>query len=150
MCATSAECGPADVSFPGNTESPVASPTECAGGRCGLVTSYSGSYESPKQPVSCTEICAASTYEGAPMVCSPQCSKVVYNGFGDEALVFGDAIDGGTGAGSLAGLARFQFSPISGAFQFEEVSCSEVPPKKLIKGSNSYTYVSHGCCCVAP
>ncbi len=145
-CTTSVDCGEADVSFPGNTAEPSPTPTECVG-QCGLVTAYSGAYKTPKTPRSCTEICAASTYEGQPMQCSVSCSKKTVNGFGDQGLVYDD----GTGSpGSLAGLVTYQFSPISGAYKFQEVSCSEVPKSKLIQGSNSYTYVSHHCCCVAP
>jgi hypothetical protein len=147
MCSTSADCGLADVSYPGNTDLPISTPTECAGDQCGLLGSYNGSYQAQKTPKSCNEICAASTYEGQPMKCSAACSVQTINGFGDQGLVFGTG-DGGTG--SVAGLARFQFSTISGAYEFEEVSCSEVPPSKLIKGSNSYKYVSHHCCCFAP
>jgi hypothetical protein len=143
---SSAECEQADVSFPGNTAEPSPTPTQCVGGQCGLVTSYSGSYTTPKPPRSCTEICAASTYEGEPMKCTASCTVEVYNGFGDKALFFDD-MDGG--AGSAAGLVRYQFTGISGAFKFAEVGCSQVPTSKLIQGSNSYTYVSHGCCCVA-
>ncbi len=82
------------------------------------------------------------------MQCSPSCTTAVSNGFGDKSLHF-DPGDAGV-PGSVAGLVRYQFSPLSGGYKFVEVGCSEVPNKKLIIGSNSYTYVNHGCCCVAP
>ncbi len=150
MCKSSSECAQASVSSPGSTEPPVSTPTSCVGGRCGLVASYSGSYASPKTPRACTEICAASTYGGKPMVCSASCRKKVVNGFGDLALVFDEGGDAGGGPGSLAGLVTYQFSTMSGAYKFVEVSCSQVPQSKLVQGSNSYKYVSHRCCCVAP
>jgi hypothetical protein len=148
MCSSSAECSEATVSYPGNTAEPTPMPTECAAGQCGLITAYNGSYKTPKSPRSCTEICAASTYDGMPMECSASCTVKTINGFGDQGIVFGDGMDGG--AGSVAGLVTYQFSSISGAYEFEQVGCSEVPTSKLIKGSNSYTYVGHHCCCVAP
>lgn len=148
MCSTSAECKDADVSYPGSTEPATSSPTDCVGGQCGLVTNYSGAYKTPKTPRSCTDICAASTYDGKPMACAASCQTKVSNGFGDKSLVHDAGAD--AGAGSVAGLLRYQFSPISGAYKFQEVSCSETPKSKLIIGSNSYTYVGHQCCCVAP
>ena len=148
MCSSSAECKQADVSFPGNTEPSVPTATECVGGQCGLVTSYSGSYNTPKTPRTCTEICAASTYDGQPMKCSASCQTGVVNGFGDKGLFFSDSPD--AGPASVAGLVRYQFSPISGAYKFVEVSCSETPTSKLVQGTNSYKYVGHSCCCVAP
>jgi hypothetical protein len=146
MCSSSAECVEAQVSMPASSDPPTATPTDCVGGQCGLVTSYNGSYDSPKTPRSCTEICAASLYAGQPMKCSPSCSVQTINGFGDKGLFFGSD----AGAGSVGALVRYQFSPISGAYKFVESACSEVPTKKLIQGSNSYTYVQHACCCVAP
>jgi hypothetical protein len=148
MCSTSAECKQADVSYPGNTGAPAPSPTECVGGQCGLVTSYNGSYDSPKQPRSCAEICAASSYDGQPMACSASCTTQTINGFGDKGLFFDSEMD--AGPGSLAGLVTYQFSPISGAYKFVEVGCAEIPTSKLIQSGNSYTYVRHNCCCVAP
>lgn len=147
-CTTSLECKEAQVSIPNATNPPTPSSTECAGGQCGLITNYSGSYKEPKPPRSCTDICAASSYEGSPMVCANNCSVKTINGFGDKGLAYGD--DTGTGAGSVAGLVRYQFSPLSGGYKFVEVACSEVPKSKLIQGSNSYTYVTHTCCCIAP
>jgi hypothetical protein len=83
------------------------------------------------------------------MQCSATCSLQTINGFGDKDLSFGDGTDAG-GSGSVGGLVRFQFSPMSGAYKFDEVGCAEVPPSKLVQGTNSYKYVSHRCCCVAP
>lgn len=141
MCSTSSECKPADVSAPGSTTPPTSSPTECVGGRCGIVTAYSGSYQTPKPPKSCNEICAASLYDGQPMKCSPECAKKKINGFGDQGLFYE--------AGALGGLLRYQFSSL-GSYHFYEASCAQVPTSKVVEGSNSYKYVNHQCCCVAP
>jgi len=145
-CTSSAECKEAQVSAPGSTDPATASPTACVGGQCGLVTNYAGSYQTPKSPKSCAEICAASSYEGQPMKCSPSCTSKSINGFGDKGLFFdpGDA-----GQGSVGGLVKYQFSSL-GSYEDVQVACAEVPPAKLVKGSNSYKYVNHACCCVAP
>lgn len=147
MCSSSTDCKEASVSYPNSTEPPTTTATTCVGGQCGLVTQYSGSYKTPKPPKSCTEICAASSYQGQPMKCSGSCLSKKINGFGDKGLAFeiGDA-----GPGSVSGLVRYQFSPMSGGYEFLEVACAEVPKSKLIQGNNSYTYVGHSCCCVAP
>ena len=148
MCSSAAECKQADVSLPGSTDPPTPTPTDCIGGQCGLVSSYAGAFKTPKPPKSCTEICAASSYDGQPMTCSASCQVRVVNGFGDKDLFFDSSPD--AGPSSVAGLVRYQFSSISGAFEFVEVGCSDTPAPKLIQGSNSYTYVNHSCCCVAP
>jgi len=135
------------MSYPNSTDPPTATPTDCLDGQCGTVGSYSGSYKSPKTPRSCDDICSASTYEGQAMKCAPSCKSITANGFGDKSLT---SDPGDAGAGSVAGLVRYQFSPLSGGYKFLEVGCSEVPKSKLIQGSNSYTYVLHQCCCVAP
>ena len=147
MCSSGADCKEASVSYPNSTEPPATTATTCVGGQCGLVTQYNGAYKTPKPPKSCTEICAASTYQGQPMKCTGSCLMKKVNGFGDQGLAFevGDA-----GVGSVSGLVRYQFSPMSGGYKFLEVACGEVPKSKLIQGTNSYTYVSHSCCCVAP
>lgn len=148
MCLVSADCAIANVSYPNGNGS--MDPTSCARGVCGLATTDTrfGALGS-KTPVTCNTVCAASTYKGKPMVCAPTCGTKTINGFGDKGLVYDDGSDGGTNAGSLGGMATYQFNSISGAYQFVDLGCSAQPAPQIVVNGNGYKYSAQACCCEA-
>lgn len=148
-CTSSSDCTNATVKIGASIESP----TTCARSHCGLSTPDNRT--GTKAPQSCDAVCAASTYEGRPMVCAALCRTAKVSGFGDLGLFYDDGPgpDAGAadaGAGSVGGLAQFIFgSATLHTSRYRPLGCGDTPPKAITEGANSFKYDAQHCCCVA-